>query len=46
MGCQVEVVAFGKSTSAKLIEAADDYLDLDATPRKFLIGTRGGTRET
>lgn len=45
MGCQVEVVAFGKSTSAKLIEAADDYLDLDATPRKFLIGTRGGSRE-
>lgn len=44
MGCQVEVVAFGKSTSAKLIEAADDYLDLDSTPRKFLIGTRGGSR--
>lgn len=37
-GCQVEVVAFGKSTSAKLIEAADDYLDLDANPRKYLLG--------
>lgn len=39
-GCQVEVVAFGKSTSAKLIEAADDFLDLDENPRKYLLGGR------
>lgn len=37
-GCQVEVVAFGKSTSAKLIESADDFLDLDENPKKYLIG--------
>jgi uncharacterized LabA/DUF88 family protein len=37
-GCQVEVVSFGKSTSAKLIEAADDFYDLDQNPRKYLIG--------
>lgn len=37
-GTQVEVVAFGKSTSAKLIEVADDFLDLDLNPKKFLIG--------
>ena len=37
-GCQVEVIAFGKSSSAKLIEAADDFLDLDSDPKKYLIG--------
>lgn len=36
-GCQVEVVSFGKSTSSKLIEAADDFLDLDANPKKYLL---------
>lgn len=39
-GCQVEVVSFGKSTSAKLIEAADDFIDLDQNPQKYLIGKR------
>ena len=33
-GCQVEVVAFGKSASGKLIEAVDDFLDLDLNPKK------------
>jgi len=37
-GCQVEVVAFGKSSSARLIEAADDFFDLDQNPRKYLLG--------
>ncbi len=37
-GCQVEVVAFGKSTSSKLIESADDFIDLDTDSRKYLIG--------
>ena len=37
-GCQVEVVAFGKSSSGKLIEACDDFLDLDENPRKYLLG--------
>lgn len=37
-GCQVEVVSFGKSTSAKLIETADDFIDLDKDPRKYLLG--------
>ena len=39
-GCQVEVVSFGKSTSAKLIEAADSFTDLDENPRKYLMGGR------
>jgi hypothetical protein len=45
-GCQVEVVSFGKSTSSKLREAVDDFIDLDVNPRKYLIGSgpsRGGT---
>ncbi|GMU74051.1 MAG: hypothetical protein AMXMBFR44_2500 [Candidatus Campbellbacteria bacterium] len=41
-GCQVEVVSFGRSTSAKLIEAADHFTDLDENPRKYLLGYRGG----
>lgn len=36
-GTQVEVVSFGKSSSAKLIEAADDFFDLDTNPRKYLL---------
>src|SRR5204863_6292001 len=32
-GCQVEVIAFGKSCSQKLIEAADDFIDLCENPR-------------
>ena len=37
-GCQIEVVSFGKSTSGKLKEVTDDFLDLDENPRKYLIG--------
>jgi uncharacterized LabA/DUF88 family protein len=43
-GCQVEVMSFGKSSSAKLIEACDDFIDLDENPRKYLIGFGGGKR--
>ena len=41
-GCQVEVIAFGKSASAKLKEVADDFIDLDQNPRKYLMGFGGG----
>ena len=37
-GTQVEVVSFGKSTSGKLREAVDDFVDLSLNPRKYLIG--------
>lgn len=36
-GCRVEVMAFEKTTSAKLIEAADSFIDLSLQKRKFLI---------
>jgi uncharacterized LabA/DUF88 family protein len=36
-GAQVEVVSFGKSASMKLKEVADDFLDLSASPQKYLM---------
>ncbi len=36
-GCQVEVASFGKSSSGKLIEASDDFLDLDQNPKKYIM---------
>ena len=43
-GCQVEVISFGKSTSQKLIEAADDFLDLCENPKKYLLVQRESRR--
>jgi uncharacterized LabA/DUF88 family protein len=42
MGCQVEVISFGKSSSAKLKEAAHAFTDMCDDPKKFLISGRGG----
>ncbi|MFZ2523537.1 MAG: NYN domain-containing protein [Minisyncoccia bacterium] len=39
-GCQVEVMSFGRSSSSKLIEVSDDFIDLDQNPRKYLLGLR------
>lgn len=36
-GCQVEAAAFGRSTSGKLIDAVDDFLDLDKDAARYLI---------
>ncbi|KKS77048.1 MAG: hypothetical protein UV64_C0016G0012 [Parcubacteria group bacterium GW2011_GWC1_43_11b] len=38
MGVQVEVIAFGRSTSGKLREVVDDFIDLCDNPRKYLMG--------
>jgi uncharacterized LabA/DUF88 family protein len=35
-GCLVEIMAFRKTCSSKLIEAADDFTDLGSS-KKFLI---------
>lgn len=43
-GVQVEVIAFGKSSSGQLREAADDFIDICEDPRNYLIGYRGGMR--
>lgn len=45
-GCRVEVMAFSKSTSARLIEAADEFTDLDKAPEKYLIRQRVVRRST
>ena len=36
-GTQVEVMAFTRSASQKLQEAADDFIDLGADPKKYLL---------
>ena len=36
-GLRAEVMAFRKTTSAKLLEEADSYVDLGAEPTKYLI---------
>lgn len=39
-GKQVEVLAFGETTSSKLVEAADDFIDLSSNKLRFLIQDR------
>ena len=36
-GCRAEVISFGRSTSAKLIEEADDLIDMDTEPERYLL---------
>ncbi len=44
-GCQVEVISFGRSSSSRLREAADDFIDMDEDPKHFLINYRGRGRK-
>ncbi|MBI4440133.1 NYN domain-containing protein [Candidatus Woesearchaeota archaeon] len=37
LGCRAEVIAFGKSSSSRLIEEADDFIDLDVIKGRILI---------
>ncbi len=37
-GCQVEVVSFGQSSSQRLKEVADEFIDLSENHRRYLIG--------
>lgn len=39
-GVQVEVISFGRSSSGKLREACEDFIDMCEHPEKFLIGYR------
>lgn len=36
-GKRTEVIAFGRSASSKLKEATDEFIDLGATPTKYLL---------
>lgn len=37
LGCRVEVAAFGRSTSSKLKEEADLFIDLDENYQRYLL---------
>ena len=37
-GCRVEAISFGKSSSSKLRECVDDFIDMDEDPKRYLIG--------
>jgi uncharacterized LabA/DUF88 family protein len=37
LGCRTEIIAFGKTASSKLIDEADDFIDLDADKKRYLI---------
>ena len=39
-GCQVEAITFGRSASSRLRESVDDFIDMDESPKEFLIGYR------
>jgi len=39
-GKRVEIMAFGRSASAKLKEAADEFIDMEQSPDKFLLPTK------
>ena len=45
-GTQVEVISFGRSTSGKLKEIADDFIDMSASPRKYLLNSNAGRKKT
>lgn len=38
-GVQVEVISFGKSSSGRLREAADDFIDMGETPKTYLLAS-------
>lgn len=41
-GCQVEIITFGRSASARLKEAVDDFIDMDENFEDFLISNKRG----
>ena len=43
-GCRVEVMAFGESTSQKLRESADTFIDMSSDKKKYLLPMRGSIR--
>ena len=36
-GKRVEIIAFGRSASSKMKEAADEFIDLEMSPEKYLL---------
>ncbi|MFB6292102.1 MAG: NYN domain-containing protein [Candidatus Nanohaloarchaea archaeon] len=40
-GCRVEVMSFGRSSAKEIREAADNFIDMDDNPDKFLVDYNG-----
>jgi len=40
-GKRVEIIAFGRSASSKLKEAADEFIDIEKKPEKYLLKRNG-----
>ena len=36
-GKRVEIIAFGKSSSSRLREVCDEFIDLEKSPKKYLL---------
>lgn len=45
-GCQVEAISFGRSSSSRLREVVDDFIDMDDHPGEYLISFKGGHKRT
>ncbi len=43
-GCQVEVIAFGRSSSNRLKEVVDEFIDMDENPKRYTIGSAPATK--
>lgn len=39
-GCRAEVISFGKSTSGRLLEEVDDFIDMDKDNKRFILGNK------
>ncbi|MFT7644562.1 MAG: uncharacterized LabA/DUF88 family protein [Candidatus Paceibacteria bacterium] len=46
LGCQVEAITFGRSSSSGLRAVLDDFIDMDDDPNRFLIGYRKARKNT
>lgn len=44
-GCQVEVLAFGQSTSSRLLEKVDSFVDLSEDQKFFLMKSKRNARK-
>ena len=44
LGCQVEAITFGRSSSSGLRAVLDDFIDMDDDPNRFLIGYRASRK--
>lgn len=45
-GCRAEVISFGRSTSNKLIEEVDDFIDLDKEADRYTLRNKTVQRRT